>query len=167
LEAALTAKTYVELAVVLRDPPAVGASPAQLSTAKAAVLIAPTASAATLSKAPLLSRPERMEVKVTSGNLLDFADGKIIQRVPRVNAGVKRGDLRLITEPGIVVDVGEVAVRSYNIMVKTSWVPPRRICYGWRSQERWAAAKPRPARRTVCSGSGRPGCQSLNELMRG
>lgn len=35
LEAALTAKTYGELAVVLGDPPAVSASPAQPSTAKA------------------------------------------------------------------------------------------------------------------------------------
>jgi hypothetical protein len=121
LEAALTAKTYGELAVLVTDLPS--------ATHEMAV---PAASAKDLVKIDCHSGqakrdgrwvvPQRIEAKVTSGHiLLDFSQAQIPQRTLRIDTEVRSGHLTIITRPGIVTETDDVAVRSGHIKIKHPW----------------------------------------------
>jgi hypothetical protein len=66
--------------------------------------------------------PHRMEVRVKSGVVtLDFTEAVITQPLLPIDAEVGSGILTLVTKPGIVVDMDEVAVRSGSLEVKAPW----------------------------------------------
>jgi hypothetical protein len=124
LEAALTARTYAELAALTRDLPAgPGLAPA-----------APLAAPKDLVRIDLRSGhtkregrwvvPRQMEVRITSGHArLDFTQAVIAERTLRIDAEVGSGYLTLLTKPGVVVDTDDVAVRSGRVRVRAPWGP--------------------------------------------
>ncbi len=124
LEAALTARTYGELARLVADLPAAGAvgPPAAAPTAKPKDLVRIDCRSGNAKRNGRWVVPQRIEVRVTSGSvMLDFTEAVVTQPVLQISAEVRSGDLRLITKPGIVVDADEVAVRSGNVKVKAPW----------------------------------------------
>ena len=63
-----------------------------------------------------------MEVKIRSGDVkLDFTQAEVTWPILQIDAEVRSGNLTLITKPGIVVDIDDVAVRSGNVKVKAPW----------------------------------------------
>ena len=115
LERALTARTYAELAALTADlpampgaavvPPGAGAVSA---TPKDLVRIHVHGSSARRDGRWVV--PKELDVKVRGGAVtLDFTEAVITQPLLRITAEVRGGGLRLITRPGIVVDVGDIS----------------------------------------------------------
>jgi hypothetical protein len=125
LEAALTARTYSELAVLTTDLPVAAG---QAATASRVVLTPPAdvkdlvriaVTSGTAKKDGHWLVPRRLEVRVNSGSVtLDLTKAEIVQPVVQIDAEVKSGALRVLTRPGIVVDTDDVEVRSGSVRVK-------------------------------------------------
>jgi len=122
LEAALTARTYSELAVLTTDLPAVAGHPASVASvvvpeAKELVRIDCGAGSATRDGQWVI--PQRIEVRVTAGSVrLDLTKAIITSPVLRLDADVRSGSLTVVTRPGIEVDADDVAVRSGSVRVR-------------------------------------------------
>jgi uncharacterized protein DUF1707 len=89
VEAALTARTYGELAALVADLPAGSGVAAR--------------------------RPKDLVRIDTGGGTtppLDFTQAEVTWPILQIDAEVRSGNLTLITKPGIVVDIDDVAVRS-------------------------------------------------------
>jgi hypothetical protein len=120
LEAALTARTYAELAALTTDLPAVPGATTPPAQAKDLVRIDCGHGHARREGRWVV--PRRMEVKVTSGEVrLDLTDAVVTQGTLRIEAEVHSGRLKLVTKPGVVVDTDEVAVRSGQVKVRAPW----------------------------------------------
>jgi len=121
LEAALTARTYAELAVLTTDLPAAGSAAAVAVPEPKDVVRIDCGSGSTRRDGRWVV-PHRVDVRVTSGSVkLDFTDAIIAQPSLKVDAEVHSGNLTLVTRPGIVVDADEVSVRSGSVKVKEPW----------------------------------------------
>ena len=121
LERALTARTYAELAALTADlpatpgaavvPPGAGAVSA---TPKDLVRIHVHGSSARRDGRWVV--PKELDVKVRGGGVtLDFTEAVITQPLLRITAEVRGGELRLITRPGIVVDVGDISQHGGSV----------------------------------------------------
>jgi len=122
LELALTARTYGELTTLVSDLPAAGHLAASAALAKPKDLVRIDCRSGNAKRDGSWVVPQRMNVKVTSGNVtLDFTNAVIPEPVIRIETEVRSGNLTLITKPGIVVDADEVTVRSGNVKVRTPW----------------------------------------------
>jgi hypothetical protein len=122
LEAALTARTHDELAVLTSDLPA----------ASGAAVLAPPPEPRDVMRIACRSGstkrdgrwivPQRLEVRVTSGSvLLDFTEAVTTQPLLQIDAEVNSGRLTLLTRPGVVVDTDDVAIRSGRVRVRAPW----------------------------------------------
>ena len=121
LEAALTARTYAELAVLTTDLPAAG-SAAGVAPVEPKDMVRIDCGSGHARRDGRWVVPSRMELRVTSGSVrLDFTQAVITQPTLRIDADVRSGRLKLITKPGIVVDADEVAVRSGHVKIKQPW----------------------------------------------
>ena len=121
LEAALTARTYAELAVLTTDLPAAGSAGAVAVPEPKDMVRIDCGSGSTRRDGRWVV-PHRMDVRVTSGSVrLDFTDAVITQPSLKVDAEVHSGNLTLVTRPGIVVDADEVSVRSGSVKVREPW----------------------------------------------
>jgi hypothetical protein len=121
LEAALTARTYAELAVLTTDLPAAGSAGTVAVPEPKDVVRIDCGSGSTRRDGRWVV-PHRVDVRVTSGSVkLDFTDAIIGQPSLKVDAEVHSGNLTLVTRPGIVVDADEVSVRSGSVKVKEPW----------------------------------------------
>jgi hypothetical protein len=123
LEAALTARTYADLAVLTRDLPAwPGLAPSGPVVPKHLVRI-DLRSGHTKREGRWVV-PRQMEVRVTSGHArLDFTQAVFPEGSLRIDAEIRSGSLTLLTKPGVVVDTDDVAVRSGHVRVRTPWGP--------------------------------------------
>ncbi len=123
LEAALTARTYADLAVLTRDLPArPGPAPAAPVAPKDLVRIDLRSGHAKREGRWVV--PRQMEVRITSGHArLDFTQAVIPEGSLRIDAEVRSGSLTLLTRPGVVVDTDDVAVRSGRVRVRAPWGP--------------------------------------------
>jgi hypothetical protein len=124
LEAALTARTYADLAVLTRDLPA-GSSlaPGAPPVVPKDLVRIDLRSGHTKREGRWLV-PRQMEVRITSGHArLDFTQAVISERSLRIDAEVRSGSLTLLTKPGVVVDTDDVAVRSGHVKVRAPWGP--------------------------------------------
>jgi hypothetical protein len=120
LEIALTARTYAELARVTRDLPSAAGTVLGAPAPKDLVRIDCHASVVERTGPWLV--PRQMEVRIKSGHVtLDFTEAVITQPVLPIDAEVGAGALTLVTKPGIVVDLDEVAVRSGKLEVSAPW----------------------------------------------
>ena len=119
LEAALTARTYSELAVLTSDLPAAGAQPDSPAQAEPKDLLRIDCRSGTARRDGQWVVPQRMEVRVTSGSVkLNLTRAVIANPIFKIDAEVKSGSLTLITRPGIVVDTDNVAVRSGTVKTR-------------------------------------------------
>jgi hypothetical protein len=122
LEVALTARTYAELASVTRDLPSAAGTVLGAPAPKDLVRIDCHSSSVERTGSWLV--PRRMEVRVKSGTVtLDFTEAVITQPLLPIDADVGAGALRLVTKPGIVVDMDDVTVRSGKLEVRAPWGP--------------------------------------------
>jgi DUF1707 SHOCT-like domain len=124
LEAALTARTYSELAVLTTDLPA---APLPADLAQSAGVVHPGAKelvkidcgSGSAKRDGQWLVPRRMEVNVASGSVkLDLTRAAISSPELQLDIDVHSGSLLLVTRPGIVVDTDDVAVRSGSVGVK-------------------------------------------------
>jgi Domain of unknown function (DUF1707) len=119
LEAALTARTYSELAVLTTDLPAVGQQ-ASVAVPEAKELVRIDCGSGTAKRDGQWVVPQRMEVHVTSGSVrLDLTNAIIASPVLTLDADVRSGSLVIVTKPGIEVDTDDVVVRSGSVRVRT------------------------------------------------
>ena len=152
LEAALTARTYGELAALIRDLPSDAALDVGLVTPRELMRIE-CGSGSTKRDGRWLV-PKRMEVRLSSGSVtLDFTEAVIAAPVLEIDAEVRSGSLRLVTRPGIVVDADDVAIRSGSVKVRAPGPPQapgvlRIHVSGKVSSGSISARPPRPPRRT-------------------
>ncbi len=152
LEAALSARTYGELAALTRDLPEDAALEAGPVTPRELMRI-DCGSGSTKRDGRWLV-PKRMEVRLSSGAVtLDFTRAVIAAPVLEIDAEVRSGSLRLVTRPGIVVETDDVAIRSGSVKVRAPWpaqtLPVLRIhVSGKVSSGSITARPPRPPRRT-------------------
>jgi DUF1707 SHOCT-like domain len=117
LEAALTARTYNQLAALTKDLPAVPGPGGPPPAPKELVRI--DCHSGSAKRVGSWVVPQRMEVRVTSGSVtLDFTGAVITGPSLLIDAEVRSGALTLITKPGIVVDADDVAVRSGTVKVR-------------------------------------------------
>jgi len=122
LELAMTARTYGELAQLVSDLPAEGSVASLAPRAKDVVRI--DTRSGQVRRVDRWVVPQRMEVRVTSGQvLLDFTQAVITQPTLKLDVDVRSGHVRLLTKPGIVVDTDDVAIRSGHVKVKAPWGP--------------------------------------------
>jgi hypothetical protein len=117
VEAALTARTYGQLAALVADLPAGSGSAARPKD-----LVRIEVGGGNAARNGRWSVPQRMEVKIRSGDVkLDFTEAQVTWPILQIEAEVRSGNLTLITKPGIVVDTDDVAVRSGDVKVKAPW----------------------------------------------
>jgi hypothetical protein len=123
LEAALTARTFGELASLTTDLPAAGSAVgAAAGEPKDVVRLDRRSGSAKRDGRWVV--PHRIEVRVTSGGVkLDFTEAVIAQPVLKIDADVRSGSLVLVTKPGILVDADDVAVRSGHVKIRAPWGP--------------------------------------------
>jgi hypothetical protein len=124
LEAALTARTYSELAILTTDLPA---APLPAGLAQSAGVVHPGAKelvkidcgSGSAKRDGQWLVPRRMEINVASGSVkLDLTRASISSPELRLDIDVHSGSMVLVTRPGIVVDTDDVAVRSGSVGVK-------------------------------------------------
>jgi hypothetical protein len=127
LEAALTARTYADLAVLTTDLPAASTPVPPVPPAGAAVpepkdVGRIECGSGSTNRDGRWVVPRRMEVRVTSGAVkLDFTEALISQPSLEIDTEVHSGQLILITKPGIAVDADEVEIRSGQVKVMQPW----------------------------------------------
>ena len=120
LEAALTARTYSELAVLTTDLPATTGHPASPAVPEAKELVRIDCGAGTAIRDGRWVVPQRMEVRVASGSVrLDLTKAIITSPLLTLDADVRSGSVVIVTRPGIEVDTDDVAVRSGAVRVRT------------------------------------------------
>lgn len=116
LEAALTARTLGELAVLTTDLPAAPSRQAAAAAARAKDLVRIDCVASNTRRDGAWVVPRRMEVRVNGGSVrLDFTEATITQPLLELAVDVQHGHLVLVTGPGIVVDADDVAVEQGHV----------------------------------------------------
>jgi hypothetical protein len=151
LEAALTARTLSELAVLTTDLPASADHPVEPAAPQPRDLVRIECGSGSARRDGSWVVPQRMEVSVTSGSVkLDFTRAVISAPLLTLRADVKSGNVTLITRPGIEVDTTDVGVKSGNVRVRTSSGPavPTVLRIEVSGQVRSGNLKARPPRRT-------------------
>ena len=120
LERALGARTYADLARLTTDLPALGPDGALGGPARDLITIDVGSGQTTRNGRWTL--PSRMDIKVTSGQVkLDLTEAVATQPALQLDVRVRSGQLLLLTKPGIVVDMDDVAVRSGQVKVRAPW----------------------------------------------
>jgi hypothetical protein len=152
LEAALSARTLSELAVLTTDLPAAGSAPAQVAPAEAKDLVRIDVGSGSAKRDGQWVVPRQMEVRVTSGSVrLDLTDAVITQPTLHLDIGVRSGSLVLVTKPGVVVDADDVAVSSGSVSVRPHAGPavPTSLRIEVAGKVRSGSFRARPPRRTL------------------
>ncbi len=124
LEAALTARTYGELAALTTDLPAARGFAADALAGKPKEVVRIDCGGGSARRDGRWVVPQRIEVRVTSGSVtLDFTEAVLSLPSLQIDAEVHGGNLTLVTKPGIVVDADDVTIRSGNVKVRQPWAP--------------------------------------------
>ena len=124
LEAALTARTYGELAALTTDLPAVPDSVPGPPVPEPEDLARIDCHGSSVKRDGRWLVPQRMEVRVTGGSVtLDFTEAVILQPSLLIDADVNAGRLTLVTQPGVVVDTDEVTAEGSYVKVRAHGGP--------------------------------------------
>jgi Domain of unknown function (DUF1707) len=154
LEAALTARTLGELAVLTTDLPASAARGASVPAGPPKDLVTIDCGSGVAKRDGPWVVPRRMEVRVTTGVVrLDFTEATITSPELRIDADVSSGVLALLTRPGIEVDLDDVRTATGIASVQRSDGPAaavilRIVVTGRVGSGVIRAMPPRPPRRT-------------------
>lgn len=110
LQAALTARTYRELAVLTADLPASDQQPGAAAP-KARDLVRFNQRGGNVVRSGRWTVPASIEATVAGGNVkLDLTEALISYPTLAIDAEVRGGNLILVVKPGIVVDVNDMTV---------------------------------------------------------
>jgi hypothetical protein len=119
LEAALTARTYQELAVLTVDLPQAGTRAGQAQPKDVIRMVHRGGNA---SQSGRWVVPKRIDVQVVGGNAkFDFTEAVISERTLTVNANLRGGNLIIIARPGVVVETTELVMTGGNIHNSNPW----------------------------------------------
>ena len=122
LEQAMTARTYGELARLVADLPATGSAESLATAPRAKDVVRIDTRSGHVKRVERWIVPQRMEVKVTSGEVvLDFTQAVITQPTLKLDIDVRSGHVTLLTKPAIAVDADDVTIRSGGVRVKAPW----------------------------------------------
>jgi len=119
LEAALTARTYRELAALTADLPV--AEPGIAAAARGISAAARVDGGAGRTRRDgRWIVPQQLDVRTASGKVvLDFTDAVIAHPAVQIDVDVRSGSLVIVTRPGMVVDASNVTVRSGEVKVRS------------------------------------------------
>ena len=158
--AALTARTYGELAALISDVPAApGSLPLAPGSPGAAAGAAPKDLVRIRSDISSVRRdgpwlvPKRMEVQVNLGTVtLDFTEAVISWPSLEIDADIQTGTLILVIAPGILVSTDDLAIYTSTVKVDAPWGPEVPVRFridvaGRASISTITARPPLPARR--------------------
>jgi hypothetical protein len=119
LEAALNARTYGELEVLLTDLPAEQGTLGVLGAValpEAKELVRLQARGGNINRTGPWLVPRRLELEVRGGNtLLDFTGAQLTGPALELDVSLRGGNLRLIVPPEVAVDVDSVSTRGGNV----------------------------------------------------
>ena len=122
--AALTARTYGELAALVSDMPTAPVSPAGVSEVQPKDEVRIDCHNGTTRRDGPWMVPRRMEVRVTGGSVtLDFTEAVTWWPSLQLDVAVRAGSLRLVTKPGILVSTDDLAIRASGVKVRAPWGP--------------------------------------------
>ncbi|MEU6180036.1 DUF1707 SHOCT-like domain-containing protein [Streptomyces coeruleorubidus] len=114
LEAALSARTVGELAVLTVDLPEVGETPVE---AQEVVRIEQEGSSTRRGDGWVV--PRRLEIRSAWGEVtLDFTDAVITRDTLHIDLEMRAGALKLLTPPGVVVDTGALVTNYSQIKAR-------------------------------------------------
>jgi hypothetical protein len=150
--AALTARTYGELAALVSDLPAAPEQPAGAPEAKPKDVARINCHSSTAQRDGPWMVPRRMEVRVTSGSVtLDFTEAVVSWPSLQLDADVRGGSLTLVTRPGILVSTDDLEIRGSSVQVRAPWGRdvPVRFRIDVSGQADGSSIKARPPRRTL------------------
>jgi hypothetical protein len=155
--AALTARTYGELAALISDLPAAPGSPplmpGTLAGGKPKDLVRIECDTGTVRRDGPWLVPKRLEVRLNLGTVtLDFTEAVLSWPSLEIDADIQTGSLILVTGPGIFVSTDDLAIQTSTVKVDAPGpeVPVRfRIDISGRARTGTITARPpRPPRRT-------------------
>ncbi len=166
--AALTARTYGELAALTADLPAApgslplapGSRPGAPGGATAKELVRIDCDTSTARRDGPWLVPRRLEVRLNRGTLtLDFTEAVLSWPSLEIDADIRTGSLILVTAPGIFVGTDDLAIQTSSVKVHppSPDIPVRfRIDISGRASISTITARPPrpPRRRAGSSGNG-------------
>jgi Domain of unknown function (DUF1707) len=124
LEAALTARTYGELAVLTADLPA-AAGPSGAAAAKPKEVVRISHRGGSARRAGPWVVPKRMEIEVVGGNVrLDFTQAVITEPTLQIDASVRGGNFVIVTRPGVVVETDDMTMVGGNVIDRSARAEP-------------------------------------------
>jgi DUF1707 SHOCT-like domain len=127
LDAALTARTNGELAVLTADLPPEG-GPLGGIAPQARDLVRIECQGAAAQRVGRWVVPQRMEIRAVGGSVkLDFTEAVISEPMLQIKATVLGSSLVLVTRPGIEVDAGEVSLRGGSVKVRPHGGPAQPV----------------------------------------
>jgi Domain of unknown function (DUF1707) len=150
--AALTARTYGELARLVSDLPAAPESPAGVAGVKPKDVVRIDCHSATTRRDGRWMVPRRMQVRITGGSVtLDFTQAVTSWPSLQLDVEVRAGSLKLVTKPGILVTTDDLAVHSSSVKVRAPWGSgvPVRFRIDAAGTVASSGFKARPPRRTL------------------
>jgi hypothetical protein len=161
LEAALTAKTYADLATLTADLPT-ASQPARLAPRQPRELLRFDRRGGNVTQSGPWVVPARIEADVRGGNVkLDLTEAVIACPTLEVAADVHGGSLVLVIKPGIVVDANDMAMVGGSVKFRAGTRTPAPVTLEVllsgqvrggnvvvrlprRTFREWLARKPRP-----------------------
>ncbi|MGH3304482.1 MAG: DUF1707 SHOCT-like domain-containing protein [Streptosporangiaceae bacterium] len=115
LEAALTARTYGELAALIADLPAAG-SAVGVAPPQAAELLVFDQWGGNATRTGRWVTPASIEARVVGGDVkLDFTEAQISCPTLPIEANLQGGNLILVVKPGIAVETNHLAMVGGNV----------------------------------------------------
>jgi len=124
LEAALTARTYGELAALIADLPGVATVEPDVPAVRPQRAGRIDVGSASVKREGQWEVPQHLDVRIGSGTVvLDLTRATVPHSRVEIDAEVSSGNLRIVTRPGVVVDATDVTLRSGNVKIR-SWPGP-------------------------------------------
>jgi hypothetical protein len=122
LEAALTARTYGELAALTADLPGVAKVEPDVPAVRPQRAVARIdVGSASVKREGQWEVPRHLDVRIGAGTVvLDLTRTTVPHSRVEIDAEVRSGSLKIVTRPGVVVDATDVTLRSGNVKIR-SW----------------------------------------------
>jgi hypothetical protein len=150
--AALTARTYGELAALVSDLPATSVSPAAAPEPNPKDMVRIDCHSSSTKRDGRWMVPRRMQVQVMYGAVtLDFTEAVTSWPSLQIDAEVRAGSLTLVTKPGILVSTDDLEMRGSGVEMRAPWGPdvPVRFRIDVSGKVDGGSIVARPRRRTL------------------